>query len=99
MNAPVEAALQPFVRIEVRDRVCTLTLDRGDRFNALSRGMIAALEAELDAVGARDDVRVIVLAGAGKGFCAGHDLRELRAHPDLAWQKELFTACNRMMIT
>src|SRR5437868_10233790 len=98
MNAPLETALQPFVRNEVRDRVCTLTLDRGDRFNALSRDMIAALEAELGRVAARDDVRVIVLAAAGKGFCAGHDLRELRAHPDVEWQKELFTACNRMMI-
>ncbi len=43
-------------------------------------------------------VRVVVLAGAGKGFCAGHDLKELRAHPDAAWQRDLFDACSRVMI-
>jgi enoyl-CoA hydratase/carnithine racemase len=98
MNAPVEAAIEPYVLNEVRDRVCTLTLNRGDRFNALSRDMLAALEAELDALAARDDARVVVIAAAGKGFCAGHDLRELRAHPDLEWQRALFTACNRVML-
>src|SRR5262245_39719670 len=98
MNAPIEAAVEPFVVTEVRDRVGTLTLNRGDRFNALSRDMIAALDAALEDAGAREDVRVIVIAAAGRGFCAGHDLRELRAHPDRDWQRELFTACNRMML-
>jgi enoyl-CoA hydratase/carnithine racemase len=98
MNATIEAAVEPFILTDVREHVCTLTLNRGERFNALSREMIAALEAELDRIATRDDVRVIVLAAAGRGFCAGHDLRELRAHPDVEWQRELFTACNRMMV-
>src|SRR3954447_7624903 len=98
MNPPLDPGIAPLVRNEVLDRVCTLTLNRGDRYNALSRDMLSALEAEIDAVAARSDVRVVVLAAAGKGFCAGHDLRELRAHPDREWQRDLFGACNRVMI-
>jgi enoyl-CoA hydratase/carnithine racemase len=61
--------------------------------------MIAALEAELDAVAADASARVVVLAGAGRGFCAGHDLKELRAHAaDEAWQRKLFDDCSRMMV-
>lgn len=97
MNAPVEAGLQPYVLSEVRDGVATVTLNRGERYNALSLPMVSALEAALDALATQSAVRVIVLAAAGKGFCAGHDLKELRAHPDLQWQRELFGACGRMM--
>src|SRR6516225_2792717 len=97
MNAPVEAGLAPYVLADSQDGVCTLTLNRGERFNPLSRAMIAALEAEIDRVARDDMVRVVVLAGTGKGFSAGHDLKELRAHPDLVWQRELFDACSRMM--
>jgi len=89
----------PYVLRTERDAVVTLTLNRGDRFNPLSLGMIAALEAELDAIGADAGARVVVLAAAGKGFCAGHDLREMRAHTgDAAWQRALFDACGRMMV-
>jgi enoyl-CoA hydratase/carnithine racemase len=98
MNAPREEVAVPYVLSAHRDGVCTLTLNRGERFNALSQAMIAALEAELDRVAAAADVRVIVLAAEGKGFCAGHDLKELRAHPDLAWQRALFESCNRVMV-
>ena len=97
MNAPVEAGLQPYALVDVRDAVAVVTLNRGERFNALSLPMIGALETVLDAL--RDDpaVRVVVIAAKGRGFCAGHDLKEMRAHPDLAWQRELFNACGRMM--
>jgi enoyl-CoA hydratase/carnithine racemase len=55
--------------------VVTLTMNRPDAFNSLSEGLIAALHAELEAVGADESVRAVVLAGAGKAFCAGHDLK------------------------
>lgn len=97
MNAPVEAGLQPFVLAEVREGVATVTLNRGDRYNPLSLPMITALETMLDTLAQDTTVRVLVIAGSGKGFCAGHDLKEMRAHPDLGWQRELFTACGRMM--
>jgi enoyl-CoA hydratase/carnithine racemase len=97
MNAPVEAGLAPYVLVTTSDGVCTLTLNRGERFNALSRPMIAALEAELDRLAQDRATRVVVLAAEGRGFCAGHDLKEVRAHPDLEWQREMFDACSRMM--
>jgi enoyl-CoA hydratase/carnithine racemase len=98
MNASPDSAPAPFVLAASRDGVATLTLNRGDRYNALSGDMMAALEAELDRLAADEETRVVVLAANGKGFCAGHDLKELRAHPDAAWQRELFDACSRMML-
>ncbi len=97
MNASVDVVLQPYVLVEVREGVATVTLNRGDRFNPLSMSMIAALETEFDALAQDASVRAVVVAGSGKGFCAGHDLKEMRAHPDLPWQRELFDACGRMM--
>ena len=97
MNAPVEAELQPHVLAEIREGVATLTLNRGDRFNALSMAMLAALETEIDAIAKDVSARVVVIGAKGKGFCAGHDLKEMRAHPDLDWQRELFAACGRVM--
>jgi enoyl-CoA hydratase/carnithine racemase len=102
MNAPLDTALQPFLLSESSDGVTTLTLNRGDRFNPLSQAMVAALQAELDRLASDTAVRVIVIAGNGKGFCAGHDLKELRGHAepsDTAWQREMFDACSRMMLS
>ncbi|MFO1324881.1 MAG: enoyl-CoA hydratase [Burkholderiales bacterium] len=98
MNAPLEAGLQPFVLIDVSEGVATLTMNRGDRFNPLSTAMIAALDEALDAIAADAAVRVVVLAGTGRAFCAGHDLTEMRAHIDQVWQRGLFGACTRMMM-
>jgi enoyl-CoA hydratase/carnithine racemase len=99
MNAPLETSLLPYVLCDTRDSVVTLTLNRGDRFNPLSHAMIAALQAELDRIAVDATVRSVVIAANGKGFCAGHDLKELRAHPDLAWQRRLFADCETLMLT
>jgi enoyl-CoA hydratase/carnithine racemase len=98
MNAPLDTGVLPLVLSETRDGVRTLTLNRGDRFNALSSDMLQAFERELDDVAGEPDVRAVVIAAAGRGFCAGHDLKELRAHPDEAWQRQLFDACSRVMV-
>ena len=98
MNAPVEAGLVPYVVTEVRDGVCTVTMNRGDRFNPLSTSMIAALDEAFDAIAADANARVVVLTGAGRAFCAGHDLTEMRAHIDHAWQRALFDRCTAMMM-
>lgn len=98
MNAPVEAGLNPYVLSDTRDGVRTLTMNRGERYNALSHDMLTALAGALDDAAADASVRAIVIAGAGKGFCAGHDLKELRTHTDAAWQRELFDVCSRVMV-
>ncbi|MDB5805260.1 MAG: Enoyl-CoA hydratase [Betaproteobacteria bacterium] len=100
MNAPTptNALAEPFVLRSDADGVATLTLNRGDRFNPLSSGMIAALIEALDAIGPDANIRAVVIAAKGRGFCAGHDLKELRAHPDEAWQRGLFKACGELML-
>ena len=92
-------AEKPFV-ITTRDGgVATLTLNRGERYNPLSSQMIAAMEAELTAIASDASIRVVILAAEGKGFSAGHDLKEMRTHTDdKQWQENLFNACSRMMI-
>jgi enoyl-CoA hydratase/carnithine racemase len=88
----------PYVERTQSAGLVTLTLNRGDRYNPLSLAMIAALEAEVDRLAVDESARVVVLSAAGKGFCAGHDLKEMRSHAgDLAWQRELFLSCGRMM--
>ncbi len=98
MNAPRDAGIAPYVLCEACEGVATLTLNRGERYNPLSRAMIAALQAELERIAADKTVRAVVLTGDGKGFCAGHDLKELREHAEPVWQQELFDACSRMML-
>jgi enoyl-CoA hydratase/carnithine racemase len=94
------AARQPFVLSTISNGVATLTLNRPERFNPLSYQMISGIQAELDAIATDLSVRVVILAGEGKGFCAGHDLKEMRAHAtDKSWQQSLFDSCSRMMIT
>jgi enoyl-CoA hydratase/carnithine racemase len=78
--------------------VVRLTLNRPQAFNALSEGMLDALQAALDAVAGDDTVRAVVIAGAGKAFCAGHDLKEMRAAPSLGYYQRLFAQCGRMML-
>jgi enoyl-CoA hydratase/carnithine racemase len=78
--------------------VVTLTLNRPQAFNALSEGVLAALLEELDRLALDESVRVVVLAAAGKAFCAGHDLKEMRAHPSLEYYQQLFAQCTRVML-
>jgi enoyl-CoA hydratase/carnithine racemase len=90
---------EPFV-LSSRDArgVVTLTLNRPQAFNALSEGMLAALQAELDALAADEGARLVILAAAGKAFCAGHDLKQMRAAPSQAYYEQLFAQCTRVML-
>jgi len=100
MNAPSKTEVEaPYVLRSDADGIATLTLNRGDRLNPLSSAMLAALQTELDRVGADASIRAVIIAGAGKHFCAGHDLREMRAHPDKGWQSALFEQCSRAMLS
>jgi len=101
MTADVKASAQePWVLSERDGGIVRLTLNRPERFNPLSSAMIAALQAELDAVAGDASARVVVLGAEGRGFCAGHDLKEMRAHAgDKSRQRRLFDDCSRMMMT
>ena len=79
--------------------VVSLTLNRPRAFNALSEAMLVALQAEFDRVAADPTARAVVIAAAGRAFCAGHDLKEMRAEPSLAYYERLFAQCSRMMLT
>ena len=79
--------------------VVTLTLNRPQAYNALSEGMLEALQTALDGVARDEQSRVVVIAAAGKAFCAGHDLKEMRAEPGLGYYERLFAQCGRMMMT
>jgi enoyl-CoA hydratase/carnithine racemase len=78
--------------------VVTLRLNRPQVFNALSEAMLAALQGELDAIANDESVRVVVLAAEGKAFCAGHDLKEMRAMPSLDYYQRLFAQCSKVML-
>jgi enoyl-CoA hydratase/carnithine racemase len=80
-----------------RDGVCTLTMNRPLQMNLLTSEMLDALQEAFDALASDSRVRVVVLAAAGKGFCAGHDLKEIRALKEQPRIEELFAKCSRMM--
>jgi enoyl-CoA hydratase/carnithine racemase len=77
--------------------VVTLTLNRPQAFNALNEDLLTALQVQLDALEQDASVRVVVLAASGKAFCAGHDLKEMRAEPSLAYYQKLFAQCSLVM--
>lgn len=100
MNAPLRTDHhEPLLLQSEQGGVVTLTLNRPAQFNSLSQALIDALQASLDSVAADPRARVVVIAGAGKAFCTGHDLKEMRANPDKTCQTALFESCSRMMLT
>ena len=100
MNALANAAADEALLLrDDADGVARLTLNRPAARNALSLALMEEFQAALDAVGEDDTVKLVVIAGAGPGFCAGHDLKELRANPGRAFYKRTFTASSRLMLT
>ncbi len=98
-NSPEQAlANEPVLLRQDKDHICTLTLNRPDKFNSLSEGLLDALQAAFDDLAGDRNIRVIIIAGNGKAFCAGHDLKEMRANPDLDYYKMLFRKCSDMML-
>ncbi len=89
----------PYVLNQREEGVVTLTLNRGDKFNPLSEEMLAALQAEIGKIAADPAVRVVILAASGKAFCAGHDLKQMRAAPSAAYYKKLFDQCSKLMLS
>jgi enoyl-CoA hydratase/carnithine racemase len=99
MNAQSHADdLGPVVLQQRKGAVVFLTLNRPAQYNALSEQMLAALHGALDALAADASVRVVVLGGAGKAFCAGHDLKQMKANRSLEYYQRLFDDCSRLMM-
>ena len=79
--------------------IVRLTLNRPDQFNSLSEAMLITLQGKLNAIAENKDARLVILQGAGKAFCAGHDLKEMIATRKESFYKSLFKQCSRMMMT
>ncbi len=100
MNAPqTPTQLEPLL-LEARtaEGVVTLTLNRPAQFNTLSEEMLATLNEAAGRLAADESARVVVIAGAGKAFCAGHDLKQMKSNPQRAYYEKLFADCAKMML-
>lgn len=98
MSAASTTTDQPFLLRNDKDGVAHVSLNRPAQFNALSWSMLEALIAEFDRIAWDESIRVIVLSGEGKAFCAGHDLKEMRATHTLEFQQALFRLCGQFMM-
>jgi len=98
MTAPANQ-VETQLLVDVADGIATVTLNRPGQFNALSSALISELQSAFDRIAADPGVRVVVLAASGRGFCAGHDLKEVRAMADVPEVESLFARCSRMMLT
>jgi len=90
---------EPILLREDRDGVATLTLNRPEQYNALSGAMLGELQSAFDALAKDASVRVVVIAARGRGFCAGHDLKEIGALGTQEKIEALFQKCGRMMVS
>jgi enoyl-CoA hydratase/carnithine racemase len=99
MKASPEVPVEPLVLRSDAGGVATLTLNRPTQFNALNGELLADLKAALDALAAETRVRVVVLAGAGRAFCPGHDLKEMLAHSTREFIGDLFQRCCDVMLS
>jgi enoyl-CoA hydratase/carnithine racemase len=90
--------LEPWVLQQRRGGAVFLTLNRPAQYNVLSEQMLAALHGAFESLAADNSVRVVVLGGAGKAFCAGHDLKQMKANPSLDYYQRLFDDCSRLMM-
>ncbi|MCU0765194.1 MAG: enoyl-CoA hydratase-related protein, partial [Burkholderiaceae bacterium] len=101
MNAPqAPANLEPLLLESCSpEGVVTLTMNRPAQFNSLSEQMLAALQSTFERLGADAGARVIVIAAAGRAFCAGHDLKQMKANPRQEYYAKLFADCAQLMLT
>jgi len=94
---PQHASANDILLRDDNSGVATLTLNRPDQYNALSEEMLEVLQSEIDSIAGDESVRVVVVAANGRAFCAGHDLKEMRANPDEAYYRKLFRQSSALM--
>jgi enoyl-CoA hydratase/carnithine racemase len=99
----MDASTTPQTQTELlrtdREGITTLTLNRPRQFNSLTSSLIDRLQSEIDAIARDSQARVVVIAGAGRAFCAGHDLKEMRARPERSFVEDVFARFSRLMLT
>ncbi len=95
---PRESGNEAILLREDCDGIATLTMNRPQARNALSMGLMGELLEGLSALARDASVKVVILAGAGPGFCAGHDLRELRSQPRREVYQAVFRRCSELML-
>ncbi|RDD61258.1 enoyl-CoA hydratase [Ferruginivarius sediminum] len=83
---------------EDSEGIARLTLNRPKQYNALSLAMMQAVRRELERIGEDASIKAVIIEGAGRGFCAGHDLRELRGEVSRDFYKQVFDTCCAMMM-
>jgi enoyl-CoA hydratase/carnithine racemase len=99
MTPDATTQAEAFLLVETTEGIATVTLNRPAQFNALSSTLIGELQSTLDGIAADPAIRVVVLAARGRGFCSGHDLKEIRGMGDVAEVEALFARCSQMMMT
>ena len=98
-NGTDPSTLAPLILRDDQGGIATLTLNRPAQYNALSADMLTCLQTELDDIAQSESLRVVVIAANGKAFCAGHDLKEMRATEDRATHRALFDQCGHVMVS
>jgi enoyl-CoA hydratase/carnithine racemase len=99
MNAPEASTNDPVLLRRDAAGVATLTLNRPTQFNSLSEQLLDELQIAFDGIARDAEIRAVVIAGAGKAFCAGHDLKEMRANHGKEYMQKLFRRCGRLMMS
>ncbi|HEX7811965.1 MAG TPA: enoyl-CoA hydratase [Burkholderiales bacterium] len=98
MSAVLQSSESPILLRNDQGGIATLTLNRPKQYNALSEELLTELQATISAIGDDPSVRVVVIAGSGAAFCAGHDLKQMRATPKKAYYDKLFAQCTDVML-
>jgi enoyl-CoA hydratase/carnithine racemase len=99
MSAVLQASNEPVLLRRDAGGIATVTLNRPKQYNALSEELLTELQSSLDSIEKDPTVRVVVIAGSGTAFCAGHDLKQMRANPKKAYYEKLFAQCSKVMMT
>jgi enoyl-CoA hydratase/carnithine racemase len=99
MSAVLQASNEPVLLRHDAGSIVTVTLNRPKQYNALSEELLTELQAQLDSIEKDQSVRVVIIAGSGSAFCAGHDLKQMRANPKKAYYEKLFAQCSKIMMT
>lgn len=98
-SAHASASPEQLLLREDKNGITTLTLNRPKQYNALSEELLVEMQEVFNDLSKDSSVRVIILAGAGRAFCTGHDLKQMRANPKQDYYKYLFSLSSNMMLS